>query len=363
MTRAAPKTPRRIITTGSRGKAKKKPTLLEKYQEARKKKPTVPADFLDPSLGEAQDLVYDGWDLYSRDPRGAKECFDEALELDPDLADAYNGLAGLAADKKRFEEAEALYRTAYEKARAELGTEDPKAFAWWGELETRPYMRARHGLGLLLMKMGRTREAVAEFKDLLRRNPNDNQGIRYLVAPALLREGDLDGALAEFDWYKRHYPEDCPDPHFLLDWGLALFQARRFEGSAARFRDVIFENPYLIPFVLGRRPKTLPIWHSNNLMYRDYAREYFDWHKSLWTDRPEARRFLQFMWEDPEVRCDYWEWVNLWERASDLEVGRERSAVLKQIYGVEERRLSPSFFTRLKEHTAAYHETPKGRVS
>jgi hypothetical protein len=67
----------------------------------------------------------------------------------------------------------------------------------------------------------------------------------------------LDGALAEFDWYKHHYPDDCPDPHFLLDWGLALFLARRFE----------------------------------------------------------------------------------------------------------ERRLSPEFFTRLKEHTAVYHETPKGRVS
>jgi tetratricopeptide (TPR) repeat protein len=139
---------------------------------ARKKKPTMPADCLDPSLGRAQDLVYDGWDLYSSDPRGAKECFEEALELDPDLADAYNGLAWLAADKKRFEEAEALYRTAFEKARAALGTEDTKAFAWWGELETRPYMRARHGLGLLLIQMGRAREAVAEFKDLLRRAPS-----------------------------------------------------------------------------------------------------------------------------------------------------------------------------------------------
>ncbi len=118
MTKAARKAPRKIVLMGSRRKPKRKPT--------------VPPDYLDPSLGTAQDLVYDGWDLYSRDPRGARECFEEALELDPDLADAYNGLAGLAVDKKRFEEAEALYQTALEKAKAALGTEDPKTFAWWG---------------------------------------------------------------------------------------------------------------------------------------------------------------------------------------------------------------------------------------
>ena len=362
MTKAARKAPRKIVLMGG-VKPKKKPTLVEKYREALTKKPTVPPDYLDPSLGEAQDLVYDGWDLYSRDPRGAKECFEEALELDPDLADAYNGLAGLAVDKARFEEAESLYRTAYEKAKAAVGTEDPKAFAWWGELETRPYMRARHGLGLLLMKLGRYREAVVEFKDLLGRNPNDNQGIRYLVAPARLLDGDIDGALDEFEWYRRQYPDDCPDPHYLLDWGLALFLAGRFEEAAGRFRVLVFENPYLIPFALGKKPKTLPIWHSNNLMCRDYAKEYFDWHKSLWADRPEARRFLQFIWDDPDIKCDYWVWVDLWERASDLRPGRKRSAALEKIDRIEGSGLSPQFLARLKEHVAAHLEPPKGRVS
>lgn len=356
--------PQKMIAPRAAGKAAKKPGEIKKGRAPRKHgPPPLPRDLLDSGLSEAQEQIYDGWELYSRDPRGAKMSFEEAIELDPSLADAYNGLAGLASDKKRFEEAETLYRTAYEKARAALGTEDPQAFCWWGELETRPYMRARHGLGLLLLETGRYREAFAEFKDLLGRNPNDNQGARYLAAPALLLAGDLEGALGEFAWYERQFPNDLPDPHFLLNWALALFLAGQFEASAVRFRATIFENPYLIPFVLGKQPKTLPIRHSNNLMERDYAKEYFNWFDKLWTDRPEARRFLQFVWNDPAVKCDYWMWVDLWERAGDLEVGRERSEVLREIEWIEDEGLSPDFLARLGEHVASHLEPPKGRVS
>ena len=106
-----------------------------------------------------------------------------------------------------------------------------------------------------------------EFRKCLKRG----KIIRFPQGKRLVGK-ELDSARSDL-WYKRHYPDDRPEPHFLLDWGLALFLARRFEESAARFGDVIFENPCLIPFALGRRPKTLPIWHSNNPMYRDYARE------------------------------------------------------------------------------------------
>lgn len=115
------------------------------------------------ALGEgltpAEELVYEGWDFMASDVREAKRRFSRAIALDPDIADAYNGLAEVAIARGDLVTAEKHYLTASEKAKASLGTEDKKAFAWWGELETRPYMRSRHGLGLLYVEVGRYDEA------------------------------------------------------------------------------------------------------------------------------------------------------------------------------------------------------------
>ena len=57
-------------------------------------------------------------------------------------------------------------------------------------------MRARVGLALTLLKLGDEDGAMSHFRDMLRLNPNDNQGIRYLLAGCLLRRGE-DAALKE----------------------------------------------------------------------------------------------------------------------------------------------------------------------
>jgi tetratricopeptide (TPR) repeat protein len=314
-------------------------------------------------ISRAQDLVYDGWELLAQGGREAKKCFEKALKLDPDLADAYNGLAEVALSRENFRAAEQYYRIAYEKAKARLGTEARKSFAWWGELETRPYMRARHGLGLLCLELKRYAEAIGEFKELLYRNPNDNQGVRYLIAPTFLLKNDLQGGLGEFDWYKRHYPRDIPDPHFLLSWALALFLAARYEEAAARFRLTIFRNPYLIPLILGEVPEVLPIWHSNNLMHLDYAHDYLNMYGSLWDGKEEAVRFLRFVWEDHDIREDYREWVKLWTKLNRLRSPDKRGPVIDLAKRIETKKPSAIFLKRLRGFLASRSVPAPGSAS
>jgi tetratricopeptide (TPR) repeat protein len=282
------------------------------------------------------------------DPKEAEKCFKRALKLDPDLPDAYNGLAEVALSGGRIKEAEQFYKTAYEKARQRLGTEDPKAYTWWADISTRPYMRARQGLGLLYLMMGRYDEAIKEFKELLLRNPNDNQGMRYLVAPAYLLKKDIEAAIQEFEWYQKHYGRDMPMPDFSLNWALALFMAGRYKEAAERIRATVFLNPYLIPLVLDEKPEVLPIWHWINVMGIDYAEEYFDWYEELWFEYEEALSFLRFVWEDTEIQRDYKDWIYNGAALNEIKEVEQRKRIGELQRKIERKKLSKSFLTRLE---------------
>jgi hypothetical protein len=69
-----------------------------------------------------------------------------------------------------------------------LGPRGFKEYAghFWGFLETRPYMRARAGLAGTLLKLGDVDGALAHYRDMLKLNPNDDQGIRYVLAGCLI---------------------------------------------------------------------------------------------------------------------------------------------------------------------------------
>lgn len=114
-----------------------------------------------------------------------------ALEICADCADAYVILAEAIRDG---EEALGLYEQGVAAGRRTLGAEafESDAVQFWEQIETRPYMRALRGLALSCEQAGRDGEARAYYEELLRLNPADNQGVRYLLANLLAREGDLD---------------------------------------------------------------------------------------------------------------------------------------------------------------------------
>jgi len=267
----------------------------------------------------AQDLVYDGWDaLWDNEVDRAAECFEEAVDLDDMLADAYNGLARVAARRGDLETAEDHHQRAYELARETLGTEAPDAFHWWGQLETRPYMRAREGLAWVYWQTGRYDESIDEYEALLRRNPNDNQGVRYVLAPLYQLAGDLDGALKAYDRYAKDYPDDWGDPHHTFCWGLALFQDGRRKEALRRWREALFQNVYVAPLLLDEALPDPDVWLGTNLATPDYAATYVNLYGELWEDASAARTALDRLWSHDEVQEALEEWTDISRELADL---------------------------------------------
>lgn len=119
----------------------------------------------------------------------AEAYYHEAVRVDPGHADAWVHLGILRFEKDRVAEALDYYQRGEQAALARtIGDPGQYDAPFWLDLDSRPYMRALHGKGLCLWRLGKMREAGQVFADMLRLNPNDNQGVRFLIP-------DLDAGL------------------------------------------------------------------------------------------------------------------------------------------------------------------------
>lgn len=199
------------------------------------------------ALDEVQSIAFDAMEAGTAKRR--VELARKALAISPLRADA---LVVLAREEKHPAAALTLLREAVAAGEKALG---PKTFAedaghFWGLIETRPSMRARHMLALALREAGEDEEAVAHFRDMLRLNPNDNQGIRDMLMDALLELGED----AEAEALLKRYAKDRSAA---WAWSRTLLAFRR-HGDGAKARKALAAalrtNPHVPPYLLGRKP-------------------------------------------------------------------------------------------------------------
>ena len=206
----------------------------------------------DTPLDRAQELMYQAWEESSVTRRVALAR--KALEVTFDCADAYVLLAeygggGLAESIALLREGVA----AGERALGKDAFEDDVGH-FWGLLETRPYMRARAALARRLGEAEHHEEAVVHYRDLLRLNPSDNQGVRYELAACLLalgRDEDLAALLQQYH----------DDDSATWAYSAALLAFRRGgddEGARQRLVQAKAVNPHVPAYLLGQ--KKLPRW-------------------------------------------------------------------------------------------------------
>jgi tetratricopeptide (TPR) repeat protein len=238
------------------------------------------------ALEDAQDLMYRAWE--TADQRQRVALAKEALSRSPLCADAYVLLAEETA--KTPAEAIELYQKGLEAGEKAIG---PAAFQedvghFWGLLETRPYMRARSGLAQALWDVGRHDEAIEHYRELLRLNPNDNQGNRYLLAGCLLaldRDADLTALLTAYG------QESTAE--WSYTWALIAY---RRDGNSVEARSLLEKattaNSHVASYLLGRKKLPRKLAPYITMGGEDEAQEYARRYAVAWANTQGALEWL-----------------------------------------------------------------------
>jgi tetratricopeptide (TPR) repeat protein len=235
---------------------------------------------------EAQQLVYDAWEAATDDQEA--ELMARALELNPRNVDALLYMldsANLAVEA----EIEAL-RNIVASGEEQLGAKAFKDLAghFWSALETRPYMRARQRLAECLREAGQFAEAIVQYEERLVLNPNDNQGVRYLLLPLCLTVGQLEPARELIKKYQES------EFNVVFAWCHVLERILTGDRPAAKKALAIArkQNPHMQVYIKGHRdlPRQLPDSYSPGS--KEEALCFADVLRAAWKKHPEALEWL-----------------------------------------------------------------------
>jgi hypothetical protein len=229
---------------------------------------------------KAQEIAYEAMD--SDSPVERKRLAQKAIELDPACLDAYYILAEeyqqTEKRKEYYQKGIEAFVNKYEKKYFE----ENKGY-FWGLLETRPYMRLCASYGRFLWELGEKAKAIQTYSELLELNPNDNQGLRYILLNWLLSNGELEKAETILNQYKE-------ENAFML-FSELLLRIKRNPNNTNQLR-IIFKkanhaNPYVIKYLLNKKklPEYLPDYYGigdepEAIVYCVDAKEVWDEHEN-----------------------------------------------------------------------------------
>ena len=168
------------------------------------------------------------------------------------------------------------------------GFEDMKG-DFWSFIETRPYMRAKAQLADELWAAGFAEESIKHYKDMIELNPNDNQGVRYILASQLLSLNKL----GELDHLLQQYDNDCdatwPYTRLLLN----IKRHGISQQLESHLLKAIKSNKHVPTFLIDPTllPTELPAFIS--MGGESEAVSYVTYNIDAWQQHPEVLEWLE----------------------------------------------------------------------
>lgn len=221
--------------------------IKQRVDELLRSLPSPPREFGASAQDQAERLVEAAWE--TTDETGLDLAV-TALCLWPNCADAYTYLGVQAGEVAEI--ALPMFTLGVTAGYEALGQArfDEDTGHFWGVVETQPFMRALAELARVNRDVGALEVAASHFAEMLRLNPNDDQGVRYELLATFLQMG----ATAEAGALLQDYGEEDSVP-FAYGAALAAFQREGDSETARALLRAAFEaNPHMARFIAGVEP-------------------------------------------------------------------------------------------------------------
>jgi len=211
----------------------------------------------------------------------------KALELAENLPEAQVELADLELQDGNVDSAAEKF------AQAAAGS---AAFHVPGESSC--YIRALHGQLLTSWQRGDLVQTIQMGEQLLKLNPIDHPGVRFLIPLLQLLAGQIDDSQEYFSWYQQTYPNDIEDPGFQFAWALSLVDRDEEKAAVEKYRKGMIQNLYLAPLLLDVPEPAPDIWQHNDRGDIQYAADFLNSFGLIWERDAAAVRFLREVYTD-----------------------------------------------------------------
>lgn len=233
---------------------------------------------------KASNMVMDAYDF----PKvKGKSMIERALKLDSNCLEAFEYLA---SQEESLEIAVVFYEKAVQIGRDKFGGEYLKVNKghFWGMTETRPFMRSLQMLADCYYELGKVFGAISLYEELIKLNPNDNQGVRDQLLLYLIETNQPD----KFNKYAKKY---VSDRMAFMAYNRLLFSLLIGEEQETSKKLLLLakqSNPHVPQLLLSNRmpsnfPNSYAIGDKNEAFY--YV--YFAY--PIWRKIPVALTFLK----------------------------------------------------------------------
>ena len=166
----------------------------------------------------------------------------------------------------------------------------------WKRLSNRPYLRARSAFARALWDQDELAQAADEFVALMKLNPGDNLGLRYLLLPLFIQLGRQEEAEALL----RHWNGE-PSPEWDFNRALLAFWKRgASRTTTGHLRKAMERNPHVAGYLLGLIPLPRRLPDAITFGHEDEAIDYTARSHGAWS---EVRGALEWLGQTALLRA------------------------------------------------------------